>query len=588
MEDRSRRRSGEGPQRSRVRRALLGACAVSVAAGGFLLSALVVAAPAASAATTYTVTTTADESGACLPASCSLREAVEAANGAGEASRIVLPAGEYVLTKEAEGSDLTIKAEVAIEGAGAGVTTIKQGAECNCRVLYLDGSGAVTISGVTVAAGNVVENPHGEDGGDILFEHGSLLRLQRDVITEGVAGNGRGGGIAVHEGKLQLLDSTVSGNRALSGGGLFVEYDSREPVTVERDTFVGNEAYEKGGALLIELGSVFVTNSTFTQNQAGDGGAIATESDGELILLNDTLAGDSTVAHELPSARALGRASAPPALAAPGFGAELYDVAGAPLSVLNTIVGPAGEGQAGSECDLDTTMTSESNIDAGESCAFEGGSHSNTNPLLEPLADNGGPTKTMALSVSSPAINTADAKAAVCPSTDQRGVSRPQGAGCDIGAYEYVFPETPSATTTTTTTTATTALAPAPRLEVKSSRASLSIVRARIAAAGLPATCTRAGLHLHLSVALSPHALALRSTHGHPLVKVHVVVRLDGRRIAVRNSRRFRLDVALGQFGVGRNTLTVTVTSSGRGVRTARRTRTFHFSRCLPAPVFTG
>ena len=51
------------------------------------------------------------------------------------------------------------------------------------------------------------------------------------------------------------------------------------------------------------------------------------------------------------------------------------------------------------------------------------------------LADNGGPTLTHALLAGSPAIDAADS--AACPATDQRGVTRPQGAACDVGAYEY-------------------------------------------------------------------------------------------------------------------------------------------------------
>ena len=53
---------------------------------------------------------------------------------------------------------------------------------------------------------------------------------------------------------------------------------------------------------------------------------------------------------------------------------------------------------------------------------------------LGPLSDNGGPTATHALETGSPALDTADP--AGCPATDQRGVTRPQGAGCDVGAYE--------------------------------------------------------------------------------------------------------------------------------------------------------
>jgi len=63
-----------------------------------------------------------------------------------------------------------------------------------------------------------------------------------------------------------------------------------------------------------------------------------------------------------------------------------------------------------------------------------GTSLSNTNPLLLPLANNGGPTLTMALGVGSPALNNGDC--VLAPPTDQRGYPRPSGPGCDIGAWE--------------------------------------------------------------------------------------------------------------------------------------------------------
>ncbi|HUH98961.1 MAG TPA: choice-of-anchor Q domain-containing protein, partial [Anaerolineales bacterium] len=71
-------------------------------------------------------------------------------------------------------------------------------------------------------------------------------------------------------------------------------------------------------------------------------------------------------------------------------------------------------------------------------------------PQLGPLSDNGGPTQTFALLATSPAIDAGNDT--FCESTDQRGVARPQGAHCDIGAYEYVFPVTPSPTSTDTPT----------------------------------------------------------------------------------------------------------------------------------------
>ena len=78
------------------------------------------------------------------------------------------------------------------------------------------------------------------------------------------------------------------------------------------------------------------------------------------------------------------------------------------------------------------------NLSSDGSCAFTGtGSMNNTDPRLGPLANNGGPTLTMALLPGSPAINAADLAGA--PLVDQRGISRPQGPGVDIGAFEYEY-----------------------------------------------------------------------------------------------------------------------------------------------------
>jgi hypothetical protein len=66
------------------------------------------------------------------------------------------------------------------------------------------------------------------------------------------------------------------------------------------------------------------------------------------------------------------------------------------------------------------------------------GRDSFANPSLGPLADNGGPTLTMALLPGSPAIDAGNTLLA--PTCDQRGYPRPAGAAADIGAYEYTVP----------------------------------------------------------------------------------------------------------------------------------------------------
>jgi len=77
------------------------------------------------------------------------------------------------------------------------------------------------------------------------------------------------------------------------------------------------------------------------------------------------------------------------------------------------------------------------NVASDDTCNLTApGDQPNTDPLLAALANNGGPTLTHALLAGSPTIDAADD--AVCPALDQRGVARPQGAGCDAGSYEFV------------------------------------------------------------------------------------------------------------------------------------------------------
>src|SRR5262249_6993811 len=110
----------------------------------------------------------------------------------------------------------------------------------------------------------------------------------------------------------------------------------------------------------------------------------------------------------------------------------LFTVA-TPLIVTNTlIIGNA----PGSNCSGTITNNGHNLQWPGTSC---GNDLNSADPLLGPLANNGGPTFTHALPPGSPALDTGDAGAcATAPinNRDQRGRSRPQGAGCDIGAYE--------------------------------------------------------------------------------------------------------------------------------------------------------
>jgi hypothetical protein len=101
------------------------------------------------------------------------------------------------------------------------------------------------------------------------------------------------------------------------------------------------------------------------------------------------------------------------------------------LTLSNTIV---ANQSGGGDCFIPPDITSNGhNLESGTSCGFTGtGDLQNANPLLGALADNGGPTQNMALLPGSPAIDVGSCE----QTTDQRGIARPQGATCDIGAYE--------------------------------------------------------------------------------------------------------------------------------------------------------
>jgi hypothetical protein len=103
---------------------------------------------------------------------------------------------------------------------------------------------------------------------------------------------------------------------------------------------------------------------------------------------------------------------------APTGGGIYNDVGGTPQISYSDIQGCGGSSSWNSDCGVD------------------GGNNIDANPLLGPLADNGGFTMTHALGEGSQAIDAGDP--ATCPDTDQRGVTRPQGDFCDMGAYEYL------------------------------------------------------------------------------------------------------------------------------------------------------
>ena len=214
-------------------------------------------------------------------------------------------------------------------------------------------------------------------------------------------------------------------------------------LTISGSAITGNTAGGDGGGLFM-FGDGTITNTTVSGNtseQFDSGGGIWVI--GNLTLLNVTVADNTAETTPGPqvSANALGD------LVAVGGGIFNAD---ANVTVKNTIIA----NNEGGDCGGGGVTSDGHNLDSDGTCVLAAtGDQSGVDPLLEALADNGGPTQTQALPADSPAVDTADDTG--CPATDQRGVARPQDGDedgtttCDIGAYELqILQPTPTPTGT--------------------------------------------------------------------------------------------------------------------------------------------
>jgi hypothetical protein len=261
------------------------------------------------------------------------------------------------------------------------------------------------------------------------------VTLSQITIQQGDAGQESGGGITAYT-DVTLIDVIVRDNRAFSGGGIAV----RKPalLTARNAAILNNAAlndaiFSDGGGVLVTGGSssASLTNVTMSGNHAaGTGGGMRAE--GYLELTNITIA-DNTAAD---AAGIWMRAST--------------------TIITNTLI--ANNNGPNCASAIGPLQVEGSNLATDTTCGFTAPSDTITNnPGLDALRDNGGHTLTHGLLAGSPAIDNADSSA--CPSTDQRGVARPQSSGstlaarCDIGAYELApVQEAPTATPTTTAT----------------------------------------------------------------------------------------------------------------------------------------
>jgi hypothetical protein len=222
---------------------------------------------------------------------------------------------------------------------------------------------------------------------------------------------------------LTILNSTLSGNLAgdAGDGGAIKSGTFKAPggVTVVNSTISGNSASGGGGGIAISYWSLTIVNSTISGNSAGDAGGGIANYDGGVQLANSTISGNSA-----------------------GSGGGIYNVAGqfgGTMEISNTIfnAGALGENIVNNGGAVTSHGYNVSSDDGG-GVLIGPDDQINTDPLLGPLQNNGGPTLTHLPLPGSPAIDAGDPNFTPPPFHDQRGPCyyRVFGRRIDVGSVE--------------------------------------------------------------------------------------------------------------------------------------------------------
>ena len=340
--------------------------------------------------------------------------------GPGSLRQAIADLGPYGTIRFAEGltgtirltsGEIKLRAVVTIEGPGAQQLAIS--GEGSSRIFHLDrDTPRIAISGLTLRDGHAQpDDPAFDARGGAIYKSGDgRLEIRDSRIVDSRVSvptnlTARGGAIGLVDGELTLERVTLAGNRAESAGGIgqggAIDVGvAAESVTLRDVTLAGNVAAGgvegRGGAL--SVGDLF--------------------SDAPIALERTTVAGNRATS-----------------------GAGLY-AAEAGVRLVDAVLADNDAADCATASSSSVELRGANVIEAASGCATSGEGRlvSGVDPRLGPLALNGpGETETMALGAGSVALDAAPASGdGACPptATDQRGVTRPQGAACDLGAFE--------------------------------------------------------------------------------------------------------------------------------------------------------
>jgi hypothetical protein len=368
----------------------------------------------------------------------SLRDALAIAND-GDTIDATGVSGTILLTSR----ELQITHNVTINGPGAGNLAVNGNGTFR---VFENFTSTVSISGFTITNGLTAD----ENGGGGILNRGGLTLSDDSIVSnhaftqpaDGIGGgisnsagaaltvigctindngtNCAGGGIYSSNAQLVFMDSTISGNAAQAvgppcvgfGGGIF---SFGGTATVANSTISGNAAFAGGGGIRNDGGGTLtVINSTITENSAAFvfGGGIS--NDGNLTVTNSTMSGNSA-----PTGGAIDN------IGTTTIGDTVLDAGASGGTIFN---------RGGTVTSLGYNLAS----DNGGGVLNGPGDQINTDPMLGPLQNNGGPTFTHALLPGSPAIDAGDPSFSPPPLYDQRGspFHRVFDGHIDIGSFE--------------------------------------------------------------------------------------------------------------------------------------------------------
>ncbi len=266
-------------------------------------------------------------------------------------------------------------------------------------------------------------------GGAVYLNKGSATIA--DTQFTGNYVDSYGAGLYNNKNSAVLSGITFSDNYAKYHGGAM--FNSKASVLITNLTMISNSAKYNGGAIVNDTSYLTVTNTTFSYNTSKYGGAMYNDTSG-VMLTNATFYSNTATV----DGGAMFNDAASPVLThfsgignrADHYGGAIYSILGTPVIRNGILWGNTAE-KGGATIGTATLIRSivEGGCPTGVSCT----SIWSSDPVLGPYGNYGGSVGTVPILTGSAAI---DRSTSDCAATDARGVARPQGAGCDLGAYE--------------------------------------------------------------------------------------------------------------------------------------------------------